>query len=233
MSLVTVGDALELTFTTTPGAVVTVCWISPAGELVQNDAPVPESAGTPGAYLVTLLPSSPGVWEARFTARGTVTASESYYVRARPIGGPPPLATVGEVVEMFRPLTDAEQGLTKELLRRASHMVRTSVPRFAERLAAGQLDADTLGHAVINMVLRVLRNPGGLRAETVGPFSRTFDISAAAGLLVFTDAELAMLNPNTTAAAAAAATAFGTIRAGAGPLMSGWLRDDRRFGDRL
>ncbi|MGC4886697.1 hypothetical protein [Micromonospora sp. DT227] len=236
MSLVTVGDALELTFTTTPGADVTVCWINPAGDIVQQDLPVSEASGTPGAYPVTLLPSSPGVWEARFTASGTVTASDSYYVRARAVGGPPPLATIGEVQGMFRPLTDAEQGLTKELLRRASHMLRTNLPRFAERVAAGQLDPDTLGHAVINMVLRVLRNPGGLRAETVGPFSRTFDIGSAAGLLVVTDAEVAMLSPNTSQAAAVAATAVGTIRASPGSLMTGWLHDDRRgrrAGERL
>jgi hypothetical protein len=50
------------------------------------------------------------------------------------------------------------------------------------------------------MVLRVLRNPSGLRSETVGPFSRSYDTSVAAGLLVFTDDEEQLIAPTGTGA---------------------------------
>lgn len=226
-----VGDAVEVTFSTAPGAAVTVTWISPLGLVVTPATPVPESPLGSGKYPQVLTPTEPGMWEARFVATGTATQSEPFYLRALALGGPPPLATVGEVVEMFRPLTEAEQGLTKALLRRASHMIRSKVPRFVERVAAGDIDVESLGHAVINMVLRVLRNPGGLRAETTGPFARTYDTTAAAGLLVLTETELAMVIPDTTAAAPPVS---GTIVAGVGPLMTGWLRDrDRRSGELL
>jgi hypothetical protein len=57
------------------------------------------------------------------------------------------------------------------------------------------VSADLVALAVTNMVLRVMRNPGGLRAETVGPFSRTYDTTYAAGLLVITGDDEALLNP--------------------------------------
>ena len=49
-------------------------------------------------------------------------------------------------------------------------------------ITAGLLDPELAALTVANMVLRVLRNPSGLRAETTGPFSRTYDTTAAAGL---------------------------------------------------
>ncbi|MFG1872148.1 hypothetical protein [Micromonospora arborensis] len=224
-----VGDAVEVTFSTTTGATVTVTWISPEGQVVTSATPVVESPSGSGNYPHVLTPTEPGMWEARFTATGAAIQTEPYYLRALALGGPPPLATIDEVIEMFRPLTEAEQGLTKALLRRASHMIRSNVPRFAQRVAAGEIDGESVGHAVINMVLRVLRNPGGLKAETTGPFARTYDTTAAVGLLVLTDTELTMVTP---ASPAVASPMAGTIAAGVGPSMGGWLRDrDRRYGE--
>lgn len=214
-----VGDAVEVTFSTTPGATVTVTWIGPDGQVVVPATPVPESPAASGKYPHLLTPTTPGMWEARFIATGTATETEPYYLRALAIGGPPPLATVAEVVELFRTLTPAEEGLTKALLRQASTMVR-SRPGVIARIADGTLDAEMVGHAVVTMVLRVLRNPGGLRAETVGPFSRTFDTTVAAGQLVISDTELAILNPPSTAGTAQPAR---TIMARPGPLLTAWV----------
>lgn len=209
MSVVDVGDAVEVTFSTTPGATVAVSWINPTGEMVLQSVPVAESTTTPGDYPHTFSPSSDGVWEARFSASGTVNAVERYYVRARAMGGPPPLATVGEVGELFGTMTPAQETLTAALLRRASEMLRAHFPDLAARVADGVITAEAPAMAAINMVLRVLRNPDGLRAETTGPFSRTYDTTVAAGLLVVSDGEMALMAP----AAVDTALPVGTVMA--------------------
>lgn len=190
-----VGDAFELTFTTTPGATVVVAWIDPDGTVVFDNQAVAEATANPGDFPYTFLPTRDGVWEARFTASGAATAVERYWVRAEPVTGPPPLATIGEVGELFGTLIPAQEVLTKGLLRRASAMVRSRWPDLQARIAAGTIDPQAPIMAVINMVLRVLRNPGGLKAETTGPFSRTYDTSTAAGLLVISETETELMAP--------------------------------------
>jgi hypothetical protein len=111
------------------------------------------------------------------------------------VGQPLPLAAVGDVVAQYGQLTADEATLTKYLLRAASKMIRQRVPNIDLLMANGRLDADVVALAPANMVLRVLRNPDGLKAETTGPFSRTFDVSAAAGLLVFTKDDEANVTP--------------------------------------
>ncbi|MBQ1047857.1 hypothetical protein KBX50_05210 [Micromonospora sp. C51] len=235
MSVVDVGDAVELTFTTTPGATVTVSWYDPDGSTVLDSVAVPESGTTPGAHQYTFAPASEGVWEARFHASGTVNAVERYFVRARSLSGPPPLATVGEVAELFGTMTPAQETLTAALLRRASEMLRARFPDLTDRVADGSIPADAPAMAVINMVLRVLRNPDGLRAETTGPFSRTYDTTVAAGLLVISDSEMALMAP----AGTGEALQVGTVMAHPGLADVTWgdspahrFRDLQRVRDR-
>lgn len=194
-AVVDVGDAFELTFASVANATVTVTWFDPGGEAVLEAQPVDESAPGSGTYPVTLVTTAPGMWQATFTASGAVTAVEVYYVRSRSVTGPPPLAAIGDVVGQFGELTAAQEGITSFLLRAASAMVRHQHPYISTQIAAGRLDADVVALAVSNMVLRVLRNPNGLKAETVGPFSRTFDTTTAAGLLAITATEEGMLTP--------------------------------------
>ncbi len=203
-----VDDAVELAFATATGATVVVDWIDPDGTTVLDDVAVPESPPGSGRYPHTFVGTAPGVWSAVFHASGTATQVERYHMAFTVVTGPPPLATVGEVAEVFRPLTLAEQSLARALLRRASALIRGRFPNLDQRIASGTIPAETAGQAAINMVLPVLRNPNGLRAESVGPFSRTFDVSRAAGLLVLTAAEEKLLEPAVTAAAPA-----GTIMA--------------------
>ena len=67
------------------------------------------------------------------------------------------------------------------------------------------------------MVLRVLRNPDGLRSETVGPFSTTYDTSVAAGLLAITADDLSGVTPTQVDPAGITGWApAATIRATAG-----------------
>lgn len=224
-----VGDAVELTFTTTPGATVTVTWIDPAGTVVLNQTPVAESDSTPGDFPWTFLFTVDGVWCARFRGSGTVDTVEEMWLRALPVGGPPPLATLGEVVELYGAMTPAQEQVSKGLLRRASAMVRGRFPDLADRMSAGTLDPMVVGGVVVNMVLRVLRNPDGLRSETVGPFTRSWDTTMAAGLLALSDDDVAALTPaedeDDTGTVVPA-----TITGGFGTTMTGWATKDSRGG---
>lgn len=190
-----VGDAIELIFTTVPGATVTLTWINPDQEEVLQDVSVAEDPAASGRYPYTFVLDSPGVWTAEFRASVTTTVVERYYVRATSLTGPPPFAAVGDVAAQFGTMSTAEQSLAGWLLRAASNMIRSRRPVIDQQIRDGLISQDMAALAVTNMVLRVMRNPGGLRSETVGPFSRSYDTTVAAGLLVITDDEWALLEP--------------------------------------
>lgn len=213
-----VGDAIELTYATTPGATVSVTWRNTAtGVTLLDGVPVPEilagGQGT-GSYAVTLVGAGPGTWEARFTAIGTATGAESFYERFDAPDPTPPLATLGEYTELYGNLSAARSATARALLRRASMLVRDTYRGIDARIAAGTVSADNVGLAVINMVARVLRNPSGLRSETTGPFSRSYDTELASGMLSITATEQALLVPPT--ATTGARGKLGTIRINGG-----------------
>jgi hypothetical protein len=193
--VVDVGDALELTFTTTTGATVTASWYDPDLVPVFEDETVTESPGGSGRFPYTFLVDRPGMWKAVFAASGTVTANDAYYVRARSLSGLAPLAAVGDVGEQYGSMSAAQEQLTGVLIRAASQMIRGRRADIDAQIAAGTVSGDLVALAVSNMVLRVLRNPSGLRSETVGPFSRAYDTTYAAGLLVLTADDEALINP--------------------------------------
>lgn len=213
MTTVDVGDAFELVFTTAVGAAVTAQWIDPAGAVVQDGIAVAEDPPASGRYPHTFQATSPGTWTARVNVTGTAVAVEEYFVFARGIPAVRPLAVTGHVAEQFGSMTPAEEGLAKALLRAASTLVRSRYPLVDEQIADATLSADLVALAVTNMVLRVMRNPKGLRAETVGPFSRTYDTTVAAGLLIITADEDVLLTPD---AGSDASSRVGTLRIAGG-----------------
>lgn len=226
MTQVDVGDAFELAFTALPGATVTAAWYDRDLAPVFEGVAVPEDPDVPGRYPKTFLATAPGMWKALFTASGADTQVDEQWVRASSVTGPPPLAVLGDVATPFGPMTAAQEGLAKYLLRVASALVRSRFPQVDAQLRAGVLNGDVVANTVATMVLRVLRNPQGLRAKSVGPFSYTYDTSVAAGELVLSVADEAAFTP-VTDTAAAAVTAFGTVRIRAGlapPVRSryGW-----------
>ncbi len=213
--VVDVGEALELTFAAAPGSNVTVSWLDPDQVPVIDGEFVPEVPANSGKFPRTLIPSGPGMWTAQFNAPGQ---PERYYVRARALIGPPPLAAIGDVGDQFGTMTQAQEGLAGHLVRAASSLLRQRARQDGldvdVEVRAGRVDAEVAALTVANMVLRVMRNPNGLRAETTGPFSRTYDTTAAAGLLVVTDYDLAAVQPTNTAAMpdGLAGLGVGTIR---------------------
>lgn len=224
MTTVDVGDAFEIVFTTAPGATVFRSWFDPADFQVGLAEQIAEYPVGTGNFPYTFQATWPGVWTARVNVSGTATAVEEHHVFARALPGEKPLAVLGHITEQFGDLTAAQEGLTKSLLRAASKLVRSMHPGIDRLVAAGSLDAEVVALGVTNMVLRVLRNPKGLRAETIGPFSRTFDTSVAAGELVITAGETALF---TAVVEATPVAPVGTIRLASGlmpPVPSGVYR---------
>lgn len=104
-------------------------------------------------------------------------------------------ATTNEVARLHGPLTEAQSEQVADLLARASAMLRGALPSLHERLIAGEVDPVNASTAVVNMVMRVLANPRGLIAETVGPFRREFNRDLAARWLYVSQAEIDMVTP--------------------------------------
>ena len=232
-AVVDLGEAFELTFSGEPGQVVTTSFLDPYQGVVIDGEVVPESGTTPGDYPYVYTPSgAAGMWTVVFTAPGQ---PETYYVRARALLGPLPLAAVGDVAAQFGTLTAAQEGLTGHLVRAGSELLRLRARQAGmdvdADVAAGRISAEVAALTVANMVLRVLRNPNGLRAETVGPFSRTFDTTAAAGLLVVTDYDLAAVTAAPVVPDGIAGLGIGTIRVVPG-LAPPVCRARRGWGDR-
>lgn len=224
-AVVDVGDALELTFNTQPGADVTVTWLNPDQEPVEAAVPVTETPTGSGQFPHTFIATTPGVWTAEFIAGGTTAAIERYYVRATALSGPPPFAAIGDVVSQYGSMTPGEETLAGVLLKAASNMIRSRRPLIDQQLADGTISRDMAALAVTNMVLRVMRNPAGLRSETVGPFSRSYDTTHAAGLLVFTDDEADLIDPtgdSTPPAAIGQITPKATLAIGPINRKGGW-----------
>lgn len=210
--VVDVGEAFELTFEASPGATVTYSWLDPDQAAVIDMQPVVEDPPGSGRYPKVFTPSSPGVWTAWFYGPGQ---PERYYIRAAAPTGPPPFAAIGDVTAQYGALTAAQEGLVGHLVRAASALLRQQVPSLATDVRGGLIDAEVAALTVANMVLRVIRNPEGLRAETTGPFSRTYDTGLAAGLLVVTDYDRSAVTPVTATPQlpnTVAALGVGTIR---------------------
>ncbi len=217
MTTVDVGDVFELVFTTSAGATVQRSWYDPDSTPAIELEPIAEDPPGSGRYPNTLQATRAGMWTARVTVSGTATAVEEHYVYARPIPAIPPLAVIGHISEQFGTLTPAQEGLAKALLRAASKLVRAQYPLVDTQIRDGILDAEVVALAVTNMVLRVLRNPRGLRSQSIGPFSYTYDTQLAAGELVVGANEQAALSPVTAAAAAVSAIGMTRIQAGMAP----------------
>lgn len=207
-AVVDVGDAIELTFSTVPGATVIVSWLNPEQVAVLDALPVSEAPAGSGKFPKTFVVTASGVWTAQFTASVTTAAVERYYVRASSVTGPPPFAAIGDVGSQYGSMTLAEESLTGWLIRAASNMIRSRKPLLDAQIASGLVSGEMAALAVTNMVLRVLRNPSGLRSETVGPFSRAYDTTVAAGLLVFSDDEDDLVSPSGESTPAAAIGEF-------------------------
>lgn len=95
-----------------------------------------------------------------------------------------------------RPFAPVEVEHVQYLVDRAEREVARHVD-VAARIAAGRLTVDGVRDAVVDIVLRVIRNPGGVRSQSSGPFSQVVDASVASGRIELTRADRRALGMTT------------------------------------
>ena len=106
-----------------------------------------------------------------------------------------PLATTSDVVAVMGPLTPEQLPVVAGIIAQASLKVRLAARQAGVDIdALGELDRAVLVAAVVNAVVRVLRNPQGLRqfqqTMTAGPYTQTFSGAPAGdGVGVYVDPE--------------------------------------------
>ena len=104
---------------------------------------------------------------------------------------------VDDIEARWRPLSIEERTVAEALLDDAWAVVTQQVPGVEARMAAvpQTLSTDLVVKVVAGMVLRVLKNPDGLRQWSVDDASFTRDQALSAGLLYLADTERAELAP--------------------------------------
>jgi hypothetical protein len=87
-----------------------------------------------------------------------------------------------------RSFAPAELDRIQSMIDRAERLLLRRFPTLPARLAdvADRLDVDTVTDVVVAMVTRVLRNAGGVRSQTSGPFSQVLDQAVASGRMEIT-----------------------------------------------
>jgi hypothetical protein len=190
-----VGDAVALVFTAVEGVSVSAEIIAPDGTAAPP-ADVDANAEEPDQYPFTFIPDRTGVWRVRFRASGQAVATETYTVTVTDTAsGMAPFATSATVETMWRDLTAEEEARADVLCRYASQIIRQEVPSIDERIADGRISGEIATFVCTQMVLRVLRNPSGVAAESVGPWSVTYGSvgTQATGALYLAEIEMRML----------------------------------------
>lgn len=122
------------------------------------------------------------------------------------------LADVADVENLYQPVADDDLRRVEGLIRYASSVVRASVPGLDRRVERGTLDAQVVADVVAMMVIRALRNPGGVTQETIGPVSYSVDANVGSGYVFLSDAERALLAPTASAGASSGPRGVGMIR---------------------
>lgn len=82
------------------------------------------------------------------------------------------------------------------LVEDAVSLIRGKLPKLDIWIASGEVPASEARRVVSEMVLRRVRNPGGVRQENAETSGYVRDATAASGRLVVLDEELAALIPS-------------------------------------
>jgi hypothetical protein len=102
-------------------------------------------------------------------------------------------ATVADIEARWGASLGSQQQQVQAMIDDAHAYIRARVPTVDARVTAGTVDPAVITSVIAQMVLSVLRNPEGLRAEMAGVFQRQLDTSAASGRLTLTDEQLMLL----------------------------------------
>jgi len=104
-------------------------------------------------------------------------------------------ATLDDVVERFRPLSDAEQVNASAFLDDAWFLLTGRRPTLEADLGAGLVSLGNARRVIASMVVRVLRNPDGKLEESIDDYRYRRDSLISSGVLNVTEDELADLTP--------------------------------------
>lgn len=104
------------------------------------------------------------------------------------------IATVADVEARYNhELTDDERRVVETRLEDAERIIRTRVPDLDERISTGALSSDVVAMVEADTVLRLIRNPEGVRQETDGNYSYSINAQVASGWLELLPREWALL----------------------------------------
>ncbi len=104
-------------------------------------------------------------------------------------------ATVEDVeLAWNQPVTD--ESYVDYLIDKAERLVRDSVPTLADRITAEKITTETVGDVVVDMVVRLLRNPEGLSSESAGDYSYQRNAATGEGRITLRPDEKARLLGN-------------------------------------
>lgn len=102
-------------------------------------------------------------------------------------------------VRLMRPLTTAETDAVGAWIDDLEAEIRQRIPDLADRITAGTVLVTTIKRVVSQAVIRVIRNPEGLRTVTTGiddaTETRTVDSSLSSGALFMTSDEWDLILP--------------------------------------
>ena len=117
-----------------------------------------------------------------------------------------------DIAARWRPLTDAEGVAALAFVGAATRLIRATLPTLQQRVDAGLVDPELVDDIIISMVLRVLKNPDGIRqeSESIDDFTHSWTVDSAqsTGGLYLTLDERSLLLPRQTS------RLFGSIRVG-------------------
>lgn len=105
----------------------------------------------------------------------------------------PSFVTVDDLAARFRPLSDDEKIVAKALLDDAWSLAALQVPGLNAAVGDNVANFGILTAVLSAMVLRVMRNPDGVRQWSVDDYSETRDSSVSAGALYLSEDELSLL----------------------------------------
>jgi hypothetical protein len=95
-----------------------------------------------------------------------------------------------------KPLGDDRRAWVEQVIADAERRLVSKRPNLPSNITAGKVDTADVRVAVVNAVLRVIRNPEGYQSETEGNYVYTIAKDVAGGKLYFEADDLALVTPS-------------------------------------
>lgn len=126
---------------------------------------------------------------------------------------------IDDLEARFRPLVGDERTVAVSLIDDAWAIAQAQLPLLAAEVASGRYPVGVVRAVLCAMVIRVLRNPDGVRTWAVDDYSQTRDQSVSAGALYLSTDEMTLMSAS-----------LGNRRPGAFSITPGGAPDERARG---